>query len=274
MRFIRYTLEPLTDLHLGAGRAGMVMRNLGFVPGHLVGHALASVLGAARGARPEDFASALKLVRERLRLGPAFLIDDKTQVLTPRRHRREIEERHLHGRTQVALDSFSRSAADGALFEVESLSARVLSGTQRGQLARLAGGLWCEDEKLDGIPLRDWFNRLWLGGERKSGHGRVRVVEKGGWAPNAAAYPGIVGTIEARGIRLDKGVILPGPACDGVEDAPLRPWVGRLHDPVQGFGRRLSPPVLVRMDGRVTSPARFQIEPGEAGWCCWRTLPK
>jgi hypothetical protein len=72
MRFTGFTLELETALHIGAGRGGMLLRSHGFVPGHLVSYALATVLGKASGGRSADFTRALETVFRDTRCGPLF----------------------------------------------------------------------------------------------------------------------------------------------------------------------------------------------------------
>lgn len=269
MRFASLTLELDSALHAGAGRAGMVARSHGFVPGHLLTYALAAALGAARGGRPEHFASALDKVRAGVRCGPLLLAHPKPadgrRVLFPRRDRAAIEEGFLSGTHHVTLHAESCSAAEGALFEVEAISPQVLHGPSRGAQTRLLGGVWLADPALDGVPLSTWIGRCRLGGESKAGLGRVRVAE---WRVGDGTYAGI-GKADGGGLRLRAGMELPGPALAGVADAPWQPWLGRLFDPQQGFGRRLSPAQLVRMDGVVVADTRFLPSVQESGLGCW-----
>ena len=274
MPFHGLTLELETPLHIGAGRSGMLARGHGFVPGHVVSYALAATLGKARGGRPADFAHALTTVLQEVRCGPFLLLDrddrDSQRPLLPRQDRDAIENRYLTARTQVTLDPASGSAVESALFEVESLAPRVLHGSRRGQPTQLVGGLWHRAPHLAGKPLQDWFRSgLLLGGELKTGQGRVRLAKQG-WRLNAPHYAqNPEWPAQERGLSLIQGARLPGPSLDGTTDAPLQPWLGRLFDPQQGFGRRFSPPALVRLDGVVQETGVFLPSADEVGLGCW-----
>ncbi len=264
MGFATYSLELRSPLHIGAGRSGTLARCHGFVPGHVLSYALTATLGAAWGGRPEDFDAALQTVLDNLRCGPLFL-DDQGQALRPRRDRARIEAGFLIASNHVALHTHTRSAVEGALFEVESIAPQRLHEPGRATPARLRGGLWCREDTLAGHPLPHWLGRLRLGGELKVGLGRVCLKD---WSPGAECYPGL-GRADDQGLHLEANDILPGPALDGVTEAPLSLWTGRLFDPRRGFGGRFSPPALVRLDGVSPQAACFLPHVGEIGLGCW-----
>jgi hypothetical protein len=271
--FAAFTLELETPLHLGNGRAGMVAKSHAFVPGHLFGYALAVARGRELGGRPEHFQAALAEVALAARFAPALPLDASGQVEADWP---EHPERYLGGQHHVALRLDSRSAADSALFEVEQLLPRYPRDFRRGQTLRLGGGLWYHDEHLGGRPWPDWLARLRLGGELKTGLGRVRLV---GWTPGAADFHGW-GAIDAAGLQLKPEQRLWGPALDsvpGLDATPLRPWLGRRHDYSRGTGgsgRLLSAAILVRLHARTRTDLRpvwpCAIEGG--GWGCWEAV--
>lgn len=271
MLFTGLILELETPLHIGVGRSGMLARTHGFVPGHVVSYALAASLGKTGGGRREDFVRTLNLVKAKVRCGPFFLWDeDARRALLPRRDQECIESFYLTARNQVTLDPQDCSAVESALFEVESIAARVLHGPRRGQPVQLIGGFWHDDQQLAGKPLQDWFRTgLLLGGELKTGQGRVKLVKRG-WMPKTPCYAhNPAWAADECGLRLAENDFLPGPSLDGTKDAPLQPWLGRLFDPQQGFGRRFSPPALVRMDGAVEKAGLFLPSNQEVGLGCW-----
>lgn len=255
--FAAFTLEPLSPLHLGSRRAGVVAQTHRHAPGHLFTHALAATIGMRRGASADFFATALDEVMRRFRFGPAFFMDGKQRLDDAEVARRLIASSH-----HVTLDNDSRSAVESALFEVEAIQVK------RGIV--LAGGVWLEDgDKIDGRPLKDWLSDIRLGGELKTGFGRVRCDN---WEMNAKTYPG-VGPATASGVHLKAGDLLPGAALAGVAESPLVPWVGRRHDPKLGFGRKLSQAGLVRLHGRVAASAVFAPGATNAELGCWVIRP-
>ncbi len=271
MQFTSFTLELETPLHIGAGRGGMLARGHGFVPGHVVSYALAAAIGKARGGHATAFADALDRVFRDTRCGPLFILDPgEKRALSPRQDRERIEARYLTARNHVTLDPQTCSAVETALFEVESIAARTLHGPERGQPVQLAGGLWHTTPQLAGKPLQDWFRAgLLLGGELKTGLGRVKLVKQG-WilnAPHYAQQP--AWRVNESGLQRSAGELLPGPSLDGGADAPLQPWLGRLFDPAQGFGRRFPGAALVRLDARCMAAGRYLPAAGEVGLGCW-----
>lgn len=257
-RFAAFSLELLSPLHLGSRRAGVVAQTHRHAPGHLFVHALAAAVGAARGGLPKHFAEALAEVMRRFRFGPAFFIDGERRLGDT-----EVERRLLSSSHHVTLGGATRSAVESALFEVEQLAVPAGSGI------RLRGGVWFDDERLDAHRLREWLSIIRLGGEIKTGCGRV---ECDGWQADAPRYPGIGAAVDAAGLRLAAGEVLPGAAMDGVGGVPLQPWLGRRHDPKLGFGRCLSQAVLVRIHGRSDGDARFLPCGGGAATGCWQTV--
>jgi hypothetical protein len=266
-QFASFEIEPLSPLHLGAGRRGFVATTHAFVPGHLFAYALASQIGQHQGGKPEHFAQALQLVLKNCRFGPA-LVKAEGRALLPTRDGHTLEAGCVTGQNHVSLDLESSSAVEGALFEVESLSPRWLCGARRGQPVRLGGGVWYRQERLAGLPLSDWLGRLRLGGELKTGQGHIHRAE---WNPRARDYHGI-GPADHRGLHLEKGQILPGAALDGMAEGALRPWLGRLHCPENGFGRRLGAPALVVLDGVTPEAGTFLPSDSEVSLGCWERV--
>lgn len=251
--FAAFALEPLSPLHLGSRRAGVVAQTYRHAPGHLFTYALAAAVGMGRGASVDFFAAALDEVMRRFRFGPAFFIDGEKRLEDA-----EVERRLLTSSHHVTVDGNSRSAVESALFEVEAIQVR------RGIL--LAGGVWLEDDdRIDGRPLKDWLSDIRLGGELKTGFGRVRCAK---WEMNAKTYLDI-GPASASGLHVEAGSLLPGAALDGVGQASLVPWLGRRHDPQLGFGRKLSQAILVRINGIASAAGIFLPSQDHERAGCW-----
>lgn len=272
-QFAAFTLEPVTALHLGSGRAGMVAKSHAFIPAHLFGYALAAERGRQLGGRPEHFQTALREVAEAVRFAPALPLNATGRIAEDWP---DHPERYLAGQHHVSLHVESRSAVERALFEVEYLASRHLHGGDRGKPVRLGGGLWFRSDRFAGTPWRDWLERLRLGGELKAGLGVVRVVD---WQPGAKTFHSW-GRIDGPGLRLAPGERLWGAALDavaGLTDAPLRPWLGRRYAfdrGKDGFGRHLSEVALVRVHARVQAATGAVFLPcADEGsrWGCWES---
>lgn len=255
-QFCTFTLKLQSSLHLGRRRAGVVSQTHRHAPGHLFVYALAACVGSQRGGtHTEVFVQALDEIRQRFRFGPAVFMEGDRRL-----NEVEVEQKLLTSRHHVTLDSYTGSAVDSALFEVELLHDNPSIDM------RLCGGVWLNgDEHIDGQPLHHWLSAIRLGGEQKIGCGRVQCMH---WDAQATQYPGL-GSATTSGLSLSAGAVLPGAALDGVEHAPLVPWLGRRYDPTQGFGRRLSEAVLVRLNGRVSEAATFLPANTEPGLGCW-----
>jgi hypothetical protein len=266
MEFASITLELSTPLHIGKGRCGMLAKSFGFVPGHIISYALANVLAKQQySGKESDFQRALKTIRSQLRCGP-FFIQEGDEVLLPLQDETLIESHYLIGSNHVTLYPDTRTSVETALFEIEAIAPYVLRGDERGEPTRLVGGIWYESQQLGNSSISDCLNQCWLGGEIKTGFGRVKCIIK---PKKSETYPGIKGKCDDKGVHLEKGAYLPGPALAGVINSPIRPWVGRLYDEKQGFGRRLGSPALVRMDGKVEQDACFLPVAEEKGFGCW-----
>ncbi|MDD5035132.1 MAG: hypothetical protein PHE55_10265 [Methylococcaceae bacterium] len=269
-RFAAFTLELATPLHLGCGRVGMLARSHAFVPGHVIGYALAAQLGRSKGGKPEDFQAALCEVAANALFAPAFILDRQGRI---EQDWPQHPERYLSGDHHVTLHLEKRSAVESALFEVEYLAPRHLYGPNKGQPIRLGGGLWLRDSKLAGRSWREWLEICRLGGELKSGYGIVRCTD---WQENATTFHGW-GRSQPDGLHLsEKDSRLWGPSLDTITrvgDAPLLPWTGRRYDfsrGAGGFGQRIESAVLVRLNARINQPLSL-IPSGQEGarWGCW-----
>ncbi len=263
MQFASFALDLTSPLHVGAGRAGMISRSRTFVPGHLFTYALAALVGAAKGGAQKDFRAALDDLLATTRFGPGFCLgedgrlegwDARANIL-------------LTGDNHVALDPATRSAVDGALYEIETLGHRHTDGRP----VRIGAGVWFSSPTLAGRPIKEWLGALRLGGELKTGCGRTTFAA---WHPNAIDYHGW-GQCNGSGISLEAGDVLHGPTLDGamanVAQAPLEPWLGRTYDYARGsFGTRLSCAALVRQHDRVGRASRWLPNRGqETGLGCW-----
>jgi len=267
-QFAAFRLHLESPLHVGSWRAGMVAQTHRFVPGHIFSYALASAYGRALGADAVHFQTALQDVRATIRFAPAFITLDGKSPLFPHRDGRTIERHFVRGNNHASLQLDSCSAQDSALFEVEFIAARHRAENGGTRRTVLLGGCWFNAEHLGGRTWRDWLGDLTLGGEGKMGYGRCAVLA---WDGQADSFHG-VGNISGCGLSLAAGTILPGPALSGVFERPMQPWLGRLYDPEQGFGRKLGKAAFVCLDGVCAQAAVFSPYQGEQGLGCWAAI--
>ncbi len=267
-QFAAFRLHLQSPLHVGSWRAGMVAQTHRFVPGHIFSYALACAYGRALGASATNFQTALQAVMATIRFAPAFITRDGTSLLFPHRDSKIIERHFVRGNNHASLQLDTRSAQDSALFEVEFIAARHRAESGEIKPTVLLGGCWFNAEQLDGRPWRDWLEDLILGGEGKIGYGRCTVLA---WDGQTDSFHGI-GKVNGSGLSVGSGKQLPGPALSGVGKRPMQPWLGRLYDPEQGFGRKLGEAAFVCLDGVCEQAAVFLPYHGEQGLGCWATV--
>ncbi len=267
MHYTQITLTLASDWHIGSGRAGMLAKTHRFVPGHVVSYALAAAIGKDSGGRYADFVKALQQVRESLRCGPLLLANPEQPEhgLLPFIHAESIEAQFLVASQHVTLHPETRSGVEGALFEMEAIAPKIVRGISQGQPARLVGGFWADSESLAGRSLQDWLKESRFGGELKAGLGRVAEVSL---QSDRVSYAGW-GRVDASGLHLAAGEWLPGVALNGVSQNIQFPWLGRLYDETQGFGRKLAEPVFVARDGQAATNTCFIPSNDEVGLGCW-----
>lgn len=254
-----YRFELATMCHPGAGRRGMVAYVHRFIPGHVISFGLAvawAKLNVSReqGIKFEDFESALALIQKTWSIGPAFLLKEQ-KALLPEKDKRVIEAYSVHSRNQVALDAETKSAMDGALFELEAHQPILLSGDHKGQAAKWGCVVW-GDESLEGIGFETLLSQALLGGELTKGMGRIKQVSK----VSQEGYFGY-GKLLDEGLSLEAESFVPGAMVSLQDDsvsAIERPWVGRRFDRHKGFGRSSSEVVFVQMDAYTSQPLKLR----------------
>jgi len=268
MQYAQVCLTLASDCHIGSGRAGMLAKSHRFIPAHVVSYALAAAIGKSQGGQYADFERALEWLQKNTHCGPLFLQNPAldNQVLLPKRDQQAIEQQFLVASNHVTLHSQTRSSVEGALFEVEVISASVVRGDHQGQATQLLGGIWHTGESINGKTVLDYLGDCLLGGELKTGLGRIAhiVINE-----SAADYVGI-GRVDAQGLHLKQDDILLGVALDGVKEAAFYPWVGRLFDQEKGFGRRISQAAFVAYDAAVQQSACFLPQAKSDGFGCWQ----
>jgi hypothetical protein len=266
-QFAQVTLKVLSPLHIGSGRAGMLAKSHSFVPAHVVTYALAAAIGKANGGQYENFVAALETLKKSVWCGAFFLENPAQQgtVLLPSKDKAEIERQFLFATNHVTLLPESRASVEGALFEVEKISACVMRSDFQKQPTRLIGGVWFDDAQPYGRALRDWFNECLLGGEIKTGCGRVLVEN---WQIGVTNYAGH-GEVFADGLHIKSGETVLGVALNGVQNVSQLPWTGRLYDKQKGFGRKLSDVAFVYTDGVCERDSVFLPNQNEVGLGCW-----
>ncbi len=269
MQFANYRLNILSPLHIGSRRSGMVAKTYYYVPGHIITFALIAAIGQYQKAK--DYNSYLSIQKEVLnntRFGAAFFQNVNGNNLTDE----QIEKELVYGNHHVTLAQDTRAAIDGAMFEVEAIYPK--------KDICITGGVWFNSETIFERNIKDWLNEIKIGGELKTGYGRISLLD---FNTKSNVYIGINNNnnkVDEQGLLLAKNEILKGATLDnienqnsGVKNVPLEPFLGRRYDEKLGFGRALSAAVLVRMNGVVAADnLHFLPCNDEVGLGCWKLV--
>lgn len=165
------------DLHCGSLPLGFVSRTFPYIPCHIPVFAMvpATVRALAMPDRHNSYTAVEALLTSCFRCTPLYVCNEKGFPLFPWEEQslRELEYTYLSSTYGVALDSTSRTAVDGCLYETEIILARgrnctaptVLTGaffiTERKtyELAMEADGTisWRGDQSKDSpVSHADW----------------------------------------------------------------------------------------------------------------------
>lgn len=269
MQFANYRLNILSPLHIGSRRAGMVAKTYYYVPGHVITFALIATIGNQQAKSYNEYLNIQKEVLSKTRFGAAFFQQNNSNLTDE-----QIEKELVYGNHHVTLSQDTRAAIDGAMFEVEAIYPK--------KDVNIVGGVWFDSAEIFGRNIKDWLNEIKIGGELKTGYGRVSLNN---FDTKSKFYPGINNNnnkVDEIGLVIAKNEVLKGATLDngatpncGVKNVPLEPFLGRCYDENRGFGRALSSAVLVRMNGVVADDnLHFLPCNNEIGLGCWELVKK
>ncbi|MCS7248928.1 MAG: hypothetical protein NZ840_11915 [Anaerolineales bacterium] len=277
----KVTYELCSPLHIGYHKVGNVQRTRYYVPARNLWGAVTETL-TRRGfaidvlntQRPDDYQAVGEWVKSHcafsywfieengLELSPAYQDGElKYGSLTVP----EFERRYLGIHVTTALDATNTSAAEGSLHEVEFIAPvfRVTrDGEQQVRRAQVGGYVFLRGGSLRSLGAashwRNWLGDLQIGGERRYGFGRLRLIEfrsiaEAGWHL-AADRP--QRTLQS-GSALPAHAIAQGVNARGM----IEPLVGReTSGRSDAFGRVLSPAWVCWTPGSVLEEeTQFEI---------------
>lgn len=277
MQFANYRLNILSPLHIGCRRAGMVAKTYHYVPGHVITFALIAAIGNQKAKSYDDYSNIQREVLSKTRFGAAFFQRSNGENLTDDKdltYDEQVEKELVYGDHHVTLSQDTRAAINGAMFEVEAIYSK--------KDVYIVGGVWFDSEEIFGRNIKDWLNEIRIGGELKTGYGRVSLNN---FDTKSKFYPGINNNnnkVDEIGLVIAKNEVLKGATLDNeatpncvVKNVPLEPFLGRRYDANLGFGRALSSAVLVRMNGIVSADnLHFLPCNNEIGLGCWELVKK
>lgn len=276
-QMFRATYELCSPLHIGYHKVDNVQRTRYYIPARNLWGAVTETLtrggfaaDVLKAARPDDYQAVGDWVKEHCAFGYWF-IEENGMLLVPEYRNgqlcygqyiaAEFERRYLNAHVTTALDAATTSAAEGSLHEVEFIAPYTLEGKPT-----LIGGLVFLDETAQQYlstgedTWSQWLGVLHIGGERRYGFGRLRLVEM---RQHSDSSVDLTGGRPCWSITRDK----PLPAHARVTQhiqmrGDIEPLVGRTTVQSHAFGSDLTPAIVCWTPGsRPMDNVKVQIEP-------------
>jgi hypothetical protein len=191
-----------------------------YVPGRVLWAALTARLtrNLGMGCREEEYRSTGQNLLENLRFGYLWPSQDGQNPCYPWDDPDEFDYHFLNSYVSTALDYDKQGAQDGSLHEAEFIMPR----TRQGQPVYLTSWLWARDDSLEST-WQQALGQVMLGGERRYGWGRVKLVSE--WIPlDNPVIP------NPEGFTWNK----PIPAHCRVVGDPIADWSGEV-EPLVGW---------------------------------------
>ncbi|MDM7913338.1 MAG: hypothetical protein QUS09_09600 [Methanotrichaceae archaeon] len=192
-QLFRLIYELCSPLHIGYHKVGNVQRTRYYVPARNLWGAVTERLARsgfiAQNATEGDYREIGKWVQEHCAFS-YFFLSKENHLFTPRFTEKglqygeltaaEFERRYLGAHVTTALDSATTSVSQGSLHEVEFVSHHPLKGEAFASLC-LQGWVFLDETASRFLGTEDkwkkWLGTLQIGGERRYGFGRIRLVE-------------------------------------------------------------------------------------------------
>ena len=273
-RCYQLTYELRSPLHIGYNKVGNLQRTRYYLPARNLWGALTERLtrcGFASGGMPAgNYQKIGRWVQEHCAF-TYFYILENDGLLQPRYSDEglcygplttaDFERRYLDSLVTTALSPQSTSAETGSLHEVEFISPYPLDGGAVWDRTRLQGWIFVDDGACALWPqIRQALEGLSIGGERRYGFGRLRLVGD----PTEGQSCGYEVDRDRPRLRLNSGD--PLPAHTPVDNVPARglvePLVGRETRSSARFGGQLINAQICWVPGSVLgADACLDIQP-------------
>jgi hypothetical protein len=196
------TYELLSPLHIGYHKIGNLQRTRYYIPARNIWGGVAERLTRsgfqATDAPKGDYEKIGDWVKTHFAFGYWFIRQGNedfaphysdNELKYGRLTEAEFERRYLDSHVTTALDAATTSAEEGSLHEVEFIAAY-----NQSSLRTCIGGWVLMDEIARNVlgeetKWHTWLDNLQIGGERRYGFGRLRMVsiklaDESGWALN------------------------------------------------------------------------------------------
>jgi len=277
------TYELHSPLHIGYHKVGNVQHTRYYLPARNLWGAVTERLtcsGFKTARVPQsDYRRIGEWVKIHCRFG-YFFISEGNELLAPQYQdsrlyygylpQTEFERRYLDSHVSTALDATTTSAEDGSLHEVEFIAPYPRQEDPFPERTRLRGWIFLEEEAADVLgeeeKWRSWLGDLRVGGERRYGFGRLRLLSLR--ADSAMNDFSVELDLPSPRVHLQAGNTLPAHVlAQGVPArGAIEPLVGRETQQSHAFGVFLTRGQVCWAPGSVlTEKAIFQFEP-EGYW--------
>lgn len=269
-QYVSVAYRLLSPLHVGYHKVGNVQRTRYYLPARNLWAAVTERLTRAGfrapGVAQGSYQDIGNWVKDHLAF-TYFFVHDGENWLFPHYDAQglcygcwsqaEFERRYLSSHVTTALDASTTSAEAGSLHEVEFIAPH----DQDGKPVFLAGYIFWDDEareRLGDAPWRSWLGELHVGGERRYGFGRLRMVEEPKTQEAPSGYTFITAG-ERPIIRADaRQPLLAHTLAHNVPaSGMIEPLVGRetCTEDSQSFGRTLTKAQICWVPGSILQKA-------------------
>lgn len=278
----RVAYELMSPLHIGYHKIGNVQRTRYYVPARNIWGAVTEKLTrggfTAPGAPSGNYAEIGKWVRTHCAFSYWFL-QAGTTILFPAMGEKdlrygpllesEFERRYIAAHLSTALDPTTTSAQAGSLHEIEVISEYDRDHRQR---TSLSGWVFLDHDAITTLTDRGWkecMRKLWIGGERRYGFGRLRLSDDG-WRPleNQQIAEGYRVSSNCGRPRIEiaagKPFLAHTVATGTTASGLIEPVIGRETPESHQFGRKLTKALLCWVPGSICGESVY-LEIGPDG---------
>lgn len=200
-QMFKVTYQLRSPLHIGYHKVGNLQRTRYYVPARNLWGAVTEALtrrsfanDVLNAAHPDDYKAVGDWVKEHCAFSYWFIEENGSSLLPNYQdgklkyrdyHPADFERRYLGVHVTTALDAATTSAAEASLHEVEFIAPFTTDGTP----TYIGGYLFLDESAQRHLGTeqkwRIWLGDLQVGGERRYGFGRLRLIQfqnaKEGW---------------------------------------------------------------------------------------------
>lgn len=278
----RVIYELRSPLHIGYRKVGNVQRTRYYIPARNLWAAVTERLTRSgfhtTDVMQGDYQGIGEWVKQHCAFSYFFLCDNSGDLLYPQYTEQglcygslseaEFERRFLSAHVTTALDAATTSAAEGSLHEVEFIGPH----DSNGQRASVCGWVFVDELGLQHLgdgKWSEWLSELQVGGERRYGFGRLRLISR----PEAVAsleHCQVKLSGERPQVQVDENQpVWAHTLVEGVKGrGMIEPLVGReTRADSCSFGRALTRAQVCWVPGSMVEQMEWLTLDGSGVWC-------